>query len=335
MTSFEPDTSLDYPVFLEQCISFKEQQESQVWVLFFWAGWNNRSLMEAKKLISVYEAYKHKPVRFVSISVDKSRRVWEEGLHLTQMPWEHLWIPQQKNVDFLADRAFPGAGRVLPTLFVINTKGKIRRMQNSDKLHTELNKLTLSLADVPYEKPPAPTITDEFDSMEQEDSTYAELPENPPTTIPPVEESTGKPPVIQTSMEENPEKESDPIAEEEQPIEPEVTTPEVESPKSEAEEEVLPEQKEEELEPIPTTPEAQEEQPPTQAEESTPTNIQKPAPGPKPNSEPAWIYHDVKRGDTLYSLSRRYGVNIVVIKTLNGMKDNNIQIGQRLRIKRE
>ncbi|WP_224491497.1 glucosaminidase domain-containing protein [Robertkochia flava] len=43
--------------------------------------------------------------------------------------------------------------------------------------------------------------------------------------------------------------------------------------------------------------------------------------------------HRVQKGDTLYSLSKKYGVTVEVIRSLNGLSDNNIQVGQELYIK--
>ena len=44
-------------------------------------------------------------------------------------------------------------------------------------------------------------------------------------------------------------------------------------------------------------------------------------------------YHTVEIGDTLYNISRRYGITVDVLKQLNNMTDNNIKIGQSLRVK--
>lgn len=41
----------------------------------------------------------------------------------------------------------------------------------------------------------------------------------------------------------------------------------------------------------------------------------------------------VKKGDTLYSLSRKYGVSVEAIKERNGLTGNNIQVGQELYFK--
>ncbi len=44
-------------------------------------------------------------------------------------------------------------------------------------------------------------------------------------------------------------------------------------------------------------------------------------------------YHSVSAGETLYAISRRYGLTVDGLKQLNGLTGNNILIGQRLRIK--
>lgn len=41
----------------------------------------------------------------------------------------------------------------------------------------------------------------------------------------------------------------------------------------------------------------------------------------------------VKRGDTLYSLAKKYGLSVKVLKQLNNLVDNQIVIGQKLRLK--
>ncbi|MBB6461572.1 LysM peptidoglycan-binding domain-containing protein [Flammeovirga kamogawensis] len=44
-------------------------------------------------------------------------------------------------------------------------------------------------------------------------------------------------------------------------------------------------------------------------------------------------YHVVEKGDTLYSVSRKYGASVADIKNFNDMSSNEIKIGQRLRVK--
>lgn len=45
------------------------------------------------------------------------------------------------------------------------------------------------------------------------------------------------------------------------------------------------------------------------------------------------VYHQVEKGDTLYGLSRRYGVTVDQIKAWNNLTYNTLSIGQRLRVK--
>lgn len=48
------------------------------------------------------------------------------------------------------------------------------------------------------------------------------------------------------------------------------------------------------------------------------------------NNSGAW--HTVAKGDTLYNISRKYGITVARLKQLNNMANDNIQIGQTLRI---
>ena len=49
----------------------------------------------------------------------------------------------------------------------------------------------------------------------------------------------------------------------------------------------------------------------------------------------SYYYHRVKRGETLSSIARKYGTNIVSIKSWNNLKSDNIKEGQALKIYRK
>jgi LysM repeat protein len=57
----------------------------------------------------------------------------------------------------------------------------------------------------------------------------------------------------------------------------------------------------------------------------TPTN--------QPDQPAGASYHSVEKGDTLYNISRRYGLTVNELMQLNSLLDNNIKIGQKLRVK--
>ena len=44
--------------------------------------------------------------------------------------------------------------------------------------------------------------------------------------------------------------------------------------------------------------------------------------------------HIVIKGDTLYSISKKYGLSVDELKSLNGLESNEISIGQKLSLKK-
>lgn len=65
---------------------------------------------------------------------------------------------------------------------------------------------------------------------------------------------------------------------------------------------------------------------------SSPTPVAaKPKPKPKP---PSTIRHLVKKGDTLYGLSRKYGTSVSSIQKANGLRGTTIVTGKTIKIPR-
>lgn len=52
-------------------------------------------------------------------------------------------------------------------------------------------------------------------------------------------------------------------------------------------------------------------------------------------AQPEFIEHEVKAGETMYSISRLYGVNVSDILELNGRKDYSLSVGEKLKIKQK
>jgi flagellum-specific peptidoglycan hydrolase FlgJ len=80
------------------------------------------------------------------------------------------------------------------------------------------------------------------------------------------------------------------------------------------------------------SPEGQEQK--IQREDNVLTQInQAPAPAPKDSvmqSTASDKLYTVQQGDTLYNISKRLGLTVDELKTMNNMSDNNIKIGQKL-----
>lgn len=53
----------------------------------------------------------------------------------------------------------------------------------------------------------------------------------------------------------------------------------------------------------------------------------------KKRNSPKENYHSVKKGDTLYNISNRYGISVEDLKKLNNLRSNEISIGQQLKLK--
>jgi membrane-bound lytic murein transglycosylase D len=87
--------------------------------------------------------------------------------------------------------------------------------------------------------------------------------------------------------------------------------------------------------PVPSTPPPPAPTPTNPAVEPTKQPSVTPPTGTNPSSptEIEGSYHTVAKGDTLFNVSRRYGITIASLKAMNGLTSDNIQIGQRLRIR--
>ena len=58
-----------------------------------------------------------------------------------------------------------------------------------------------------------------------------------------------------------------------------------------------------------------------------------PESGESVTTKPSFINYTVKKGDTLYSIAKRYGISVDTIVKDNALKNNNLSIGQILRIR--
>jgi LysM repeat protein len=81
----------------------------------------------------------------------------------------------------------------------------------------------------------------------------------------------------------------------------------------------------------PTRPEGNPTPPPPQPAPVL-TPIPEPTTPPAGNAANSSGVHVVVKGDTMFSLAKRYNITVARLQQLNGMKDANIKIGQRLKV---
>lgn len=81
---------------------------------------------------------------------------------------------------------------------------------------------------------------------------------------------------------------------------------------------------------------------PKRRERTAPPKMAEPSPEPSiaaeepPKAEGgAPVYHTVKRGETLYRISKQYGTNVKTLQEWNNLPDNNIEVGQKLIVSSE
>jgi hypothetical protein len=71
-----------------------------------------------------------------------------------------------------------------------------------------------------------------------------------------------------------------------------------------------------------------------QPEPITGGRVEEPEPVNRPtDTDMGENFHEVARGDTLFSIARRYGISVAAIREMNNLRSDHIEVGQRLRIR--
>lgn len=138
-SAFVADTSLTYTTFLRQCQEYTSGEDNPFWVVNFWASHNSASLSTLPDLKVLHDNLHMKPVRFISISVDKNRQAWENAIARNRLSWEQMFLPNDASYGFLR-KAFKH--RSFPALFLVHQDGRIQRMVNVAEMEQELSLLT-------------------------------------------------------------------------------------------------------------------------------------------------------------------------------------------------
>lgn len=101
----------------------------------FWASWCKPCRMVTPQVKSIYNQYKDKGFEIITVSEDKSRIAWKNGIEEDQMmEWEHIYDNQMMIASSFGVRS-------IPHMVLIDEKGRIINNKISlSQLRTELKK---------------------------------------------------------------------------------------------------------------------------------------------------------------------------------------------------
>jgi thiol-disulfide isomerase/thioredoxin len=129
-------TTVPYEQFLGDLVKYDRSVKAKgsgeyLWVVHFWASHNTPSRQQIASLQKLYKAYSNRPVRIVSVSIDKVNNNWKLALRQHDMPWAQTRVPREADYDFLKS-AF--RHNSLPALYIIDKKAKVRRIEGNEQL---------------------------------------------------------------------------------------------------------------------------------------------------------------------------------------------------------
>ncbi|TLX77671.1 AhpC/TSA family protein [Labilibacter sediminis] len=90
-------------------------------LLSFWASWDEKSMLENKRLINIYKKYKSKGFEVYAVSLDRSKILWESAVETNKYPWINVSDLQYTN-------SYPARlynVKQLPANYLISKKGEI------------------------------------------------------------------------------------------------------------------------------------------------------------------------------------------------------------------